>query len=256
MGPRPSPPVLALCAALSLLAACGGGVPVLMYHSISEDGGALTIAPAVFDQHLAYLAKAGFTTVSLAQVVDEQEGRGSLPAYPIVLTFDDGYLDAVKTVLPLLQKRGQTGTFFVVSGFTGADASHRYSDGKQEHVVESEVRQLAAAGMEIGSHTVKHLRLTGLKPAELRVELDQSKSDLEKVLGSRVDFFSYPFTAQRSDIRAAVQRAGYRGAVAGPHGNGDPYDLQRITIHRGMTAQDLRGLLAESWATGYSTGSN
>ena len=247
---------LGLCAALLLGAACGGEVPILMYHSVSGNGAPLTVTPAVLDQHLEYLANAGFTTVSLADLLDDQEGRGKLPAHPVVLTFDDGYQDTVKSVLPLLEKRGQRATFFIVSGFTAPDESHRHFERKQGHLIVAEVRALRAAGMEIGSHTVNHVKLTSLSKEALRVELTKSKLDLERLLGLSIDVFSYPFTAQRQDIRAEVQRAGYRGAVTGPRGTGNPYDLQRITIHRGTTAQDLRGLLAESWGTGYSSGGN
>jgi len=247
---------LGLCAALLLCAACGGGVPILMYHSVSSDGSPLTITPATLDQQLDYLAHAGFTTVSIGEVIDDQEGRGRLPPHPVVLTFDDGYQEVMKTVLPLLEKRGQHATFFIVSGFTAHDESHRHQEGAKSHLIVEELKTLRAAGMEIGSHTVNHVKLTSLPKESLRLELSKSKLDLEHALGAPVSVFSYPYTAQRKDIRAEVQQAGYRAAVTGPHGSSDPYNLQRITIHRGLTVDDLRGLLAESWGTGYSSGGN
>jgi peptidoglycan/xylan/chitin deacetylase (PgdA/CDA1 family) len=242
--------------AVALVAACGGNVPILMFHSVAPSGDALTETPQQLDAQLDYLAKAGFVTVSLREVIDAQQGPGSLPAHPIVLTFDDGFEDAYQAALPLLKKRGQKATFFIVSGFTGADAAHRVHEPAthRPYLIWSEVRALHEAGMEIGSHTVSHAKLTGMKLPALRHELRQSKHVLEQGLGVPIDFFAYPYTSQHSSIRTEVHNAGYRGAVVGARGGDDPFQLQRITMHSRMTVQDLRALLSESWATGYTTG--
>lgn len=227
-----------------------------MFHSVAPTGDRLTETPQQLDAQLDYLAQAGFVTVSLHEMTEALQGHGSLPAHPIVLTFDDGFEDAYKTALPLLKKRGQKATFFIVSGFTGADAAHRVHDpiSHKGYLVWHEVRALHEEGMEIGSHTVSHGKLTGLKLPALRRELRLSKLALEKGVGAPIDFFAYPFTSQHSSIRTEVHLAGYRGAVVGARGGDDPFELQRITMHSRMTVQDLRALLSESWATGYTTG--
>jgi peptidoglycan/xylan/chitin deacetylase (PgdA/CDA1 family) len=225
-----------------------------MYHSVAENGDALTVKPASFEEHLDYLQRAGFTTVTLQQVIDHEDGRASLPAHPIVLTFDDGYEDAYGAALPQLKARGMKATFFLVSSFLGPDVQHRRSEGGKSYLVWQEALALRDAGMEIGSHTVHHRKLTDLPVHDRRVELEQSKKDLESGLAQPVLFFAYPFTSQHFRARSAVRTAGYRAAVAGAHGGGDRYQLQRITVHRFTTVGDLRDLLGESWATGFTTG--
>ena len=241
---------------LLLSVACGGGVPVLMYHSVAPSGDGLTVSAAQLDAQLDFLSRGGFTTISLKELLDAQDGHGSLPAHPIVLTFDDGFVEHFGTVLPLLQKRGQKATFFIVSGWTADSSEHRKTDpqGHRPHLTWTEVRALRDAGMEIGSHTVNHGKLTELHPEAVRAQLEHSKRDLEAKLGQKVSVFAYPFTAHRFGVRKAVVAAGYRGAVVGARGGLDRYELQRFTVHRFLGVEELRAMLTESWATGFTTG--
>src|ERR671937_2098514 len=99
---------------LAACAACGQGVPILMYHSVAPQGDALTVTPAELDAQLDFLKSAGFETVTLREVLDAQDGHAKLPHKAIVLTFDDGYVDAATEVLPRLLQRGQKATFFII----------------------------------------------------------------------------------------------------------------------------------------------
>jgi peptidoglycan/xylan/chitin deacetylase (PgdA/CDA1 family) len=247
-------PTAALLLCLGLACACGGGVPILMYHSVSESGGPLTVPPRELEGHLDFLRSAGFATVTLRDVLDAQDGRRELPRHPIVLTFDDGYDDALSEVLPRLQARGQKGTFFIVSGFCAHDAAHRVSRSGRSHLTWPEVIALRDAGMEIGSHTVSHRNLTSLPMADLRAELEHSRAVLQEYLGAPVEFFAYPYNLHMRWVRRAVERAGYRGAVVGAKGNSDPLTLQRLTMHRGITPDELRSMLEETWQTDYTGG--
>src|SRR5215470_8167382 len=187
-------------------------VPILMYHSISDQSDGVTVSPALFDEHLAYLQSAGFTTVTMRQILAADEGTAALPDYPIALTFDDAFADGFSKALPLLRKRKQVGTFFVVSGFVAASDSARVRDpfAHKMCLTLREVRALRAEGMEIGSHTVRHSDLTALSPEEMRAEIEQSKFALEQMLGEPVLSFAYPFIRRRAREVRAVRDAGYR----------------------------------------------
>jgi peptidoglycan/xylan/chitin deacetylase (PgdA/CDA1 family) len=239
---------------IAACAACGQGVPILMYHSVSGEGDALTVTPQELDGQLDYLQSAGFNTVTLRDVIDAQDGNGKLPRRPVVLTFDDGYVDAKTEVLPRLVQRGQKATFFVISGFCAQDASARITQWKKQFLTWGELRALNDAGMEIGSHTISHRKLSTLTKDEVRAEVRDSRAALERYVGMRIEFFAYPYNDQSKWVRRAVEKAGYRGAVVGAQGNSDAFTLQRLTMHRGITPSDLRSMLAETWETAYTGG--
>ena len=239
---------------LAACAACGQGVPILMYHSVAPQGDALTVTPAELDAQLDFLKSAGFETVTLREVLDAQDGHAKLPHKAIVLTFDDGYVDAATEVLPRLLQRGQKATFFIISGFCAVDASARVTQWHKQFLTWPEVRALRDAGMEIGSHTVSHRKLSPLKRDDLRNEVTQSRAALERYLGMRIELFAYPYNDQSKWVRRAVEKAGYRGAVVGARGNTDPFTLQRLTMHRGIRASDLKSMLEDTWETDYTGG--
>jgi peptidoglycan/xylan/chitin deacetylase (PgdA/CDA1 family) len=240
-----------LCALIC--AACGRGVPILMYHSVGADSDPLTVAPEELDAQLDFLQSAGFNTVSLHEVIDAQDG-GKLPRNPVVLTFDDGYVDAATAVLPRLLQRGQKATFFIVSSFCAQDPASRVTKWNRQFLTWTEVHELRDAGMEIGSHSVSHVRLSPLSREDLRAQVRNSRATIEGYLGSPVEFFAYPYNDQSRWVRRAVENAGYRGAVVGSRGNSDPFTLERLTMHRGITPADLRSMLSESWETSYTEG--
>jgi peptidoglycan/xylan/chitin deacetylase (PgdA/CDA1 family) len=97
-----------------------------------------------------------------------------------------------------------------------------------------ELRSLNSGGIEVGSHTVGHPRLTGLAPQEVRMELRSSKSQLEDVLGRPVEHFAYPFGNYNDAVRDAVADAGYSSACSTRWGKrhtaSDLFALRRVEV--------------------------
>jgi hypothetical protein len=97
-------------------------VPVVMYHSVAPPIRSwafryLSLDPAIFEDHLRTLSRAGYTSVFLDQVQAFVAGRASLPPKAVALTFDDGYLDNWVFAFPLLKKYNLKGTIFVSADF-------------------------------------------------------------------------------------------------------------------------------------------
>ncbi|MCA1827584.1 MAG: polysaccharide deacetylase family protein [Myxococcales bacterium] len=207
-----------------LLCSCRGkpAAPILSYHSVGDDGDEFTVSETAFARQLDWLVAQGIHTSPLREL------KG------VALTFDDGKEDALTRVVPALQKRGMTGTFFVITGMVGKPGFLSW-DG---------VRALDKAGMEIGSHTVTHPRLADLPDDKVREELVDSKRELEKQLRHPVDLLAYPYNSVRPRVRDAARDAGYRMAVSGAaHGGSDPLDLLRITITRATTMEQFEQIL-------------
>jgi peptidoglycan/xylan/chitin deacetylase (PgdA/CDA1 family) len=222
--------------ALLLVAACTRGrpeVPILNYHSVGEGADEFTVALPTFERELDWLSANGYRTVLLHDLLESREQKRRLPPRSVVLTFDDGKEDALRLVLPALQKRRMGGTFFVITGAVGQPGYLTW-DG---------VRALAAAGMEIGSHTVTHPRLAELAADRVDAELRQSRAELEKQLKRPIEALAYPYNSVRARIQRAAAAAGYRIAVAGAdHGGRDLLALRRSTVTSGMRPQDLQAI--------------
>ena len=71
-------------------------VPILTYHSLDDSGAVTSVAPRDFICHMRSLVQAGFTGISLSDLLDGWEGRSRLPPKPVVLTFDDGFANVLE----------------------------------------------------------------------------------------------------------------------------------------------------------------
>ena len=211
------------------------GPVMLMYHSVSPGNGEPNWSWAVslqrFRSQLDFLAEAGWATPTMAELVAApQKWTGRT----VVITFDDGYVDNL-VAWEELQKRGMRATWFMVSGSVGREPSWP-SDGRPvgRLLDATELRAMQADGMEIGSHTVNHVRLTQADDKLLNAELCDSKAALENTLGSEISSFAYPYGAWDARCANAVRAAGYRAACTTRTGwalrDGDPRLLRRLTV--------------------------
>lgn len=192
-----------------------GRVPmVLMYHCIAEspeDPYGVCVTPARFAEQMAWLADRGLRGVSMSELVDAM--RAGRERRLVGLTFDDGYVGLLENALPVLQRHDFTATMYIVSGLLGG--TNEWDAGPVRPLVSAdEVLQLAAAGMEIGSHTASHSRLAGVGAERLEAEVRDSRSQLSELLGHPVRGFAYPWGTMDAAARQAVRDAGFDHACA------------------------------------------
>ncbi|MFJ4921193.1 polysaccharide deacetylase family protein [Streptomyces sp. NPDC088725] len=190
----------------------------LMYHSVADpadDPYQVTVSPRRLEQHLRRLRGRGLTGVSMDRLLRARaEGRD---AGLVGLTFDDGYADFLTAALPLLRAYGCTATVYVLPGRLGGTNAWDTPGPRKPLLTEDGVRQAAAAGMEIGSHGLRHTDLTEVDDVRLAAETVHSRDLLRDLLhgipGAEVNGFCYPYGAV--DVRAveAVRDAGYAYGV-------------------------------------------
>jgi peptidoglycan/xylan/chitin deacetylase (PgdA/CDA1 family) len=208
--------------------AIGVHVPILMYHYVDDtpppagpDADSLTVRTKDFRAEMKYLVENGYSTVSLADVYLAMAGRKELPGKPVVLTFDDGGLDNYEVAIPILKQYGLTATFFVITGHVGKEGQMSWE----------QLREMAAQGMSIQSHTVSHPDLRGVSASRLKSELIDSRKAIANAIGEPSYVLCYPFGAHDSKVIAATRAAGYVMAVATRKGKeGDPagvYEMRR-----------------------------
>ena len=210
----------------STASAAGAPIPVPVYHRVGEGTGDLTIAGGRLAEDLRILADNGYLTLTVGQLKEHLHASRPLPEKAVFLTFDDGYLDNYAAAFPLLASYGMTASFFVITSLLGQPG----------RMTASQIMEMSAAGMYIGSHTVSHRPLATLAKWEATLELQISKACLEDLLGKEVGAVAYPCGSYNDDTLAAAREAGYWAGFTVRRGwadtAADPLALNRLPIFR------------------------
>ena len=164
-------------------------IPILIYHSISNDVSTLSLSINEFEKHIIYLKDKNFETINFDQINSTKNKQ-------IIITFDDGYKDLISSVLPILKKHNFNATCFVVSSMLGK--KNMWDIGKKNFIQKdlmnlNDIREWVDNGMFIGSHSHNHLDLTSLNVDKMTNELTYSKKILEDKIGVKIKNFSYPY---------------------------------------------------------------
>jgi peptidoglycan/xylan/chitin deacetylase (PgdA/CDA1 family) len=224
-------------------------VPILMYHSVATDPNDatrdLSVAPEAFAEQMALIGDLGFTPVSTAALAARWHSGRPLPERPVLVTFDDGYEGVHRHALPALAKHGFAATLFVSTGWLRGP--HDTGCGLDTMLDWSQVRDLAAADVEIGGHSHTHPQLDQLDDAGLRSELILCKEIISDELGAVPASFAYPYGYSSRRVRQAVRETGYAQALA--VGNDlarrrqGPYALRRVTVRRDTGLEEFARLV-------------
>jgi peptidoglycan/xylan/chitin deacetylase (PgdA/CDA1 family) len=230
--------------------------PVLMYHDLAPDPSSVPAAhrpyvltPAAFEAQMQALGRLGVRGVSLAQGLAARTRSGSGEGPLAVLTFDDGHASNATLAAPILQRHGFAATFFVTASWIG----------EPPYMGWGQLRDLVAAGMEIGTHSLTHRPPASLSPADLDHELRESRRLLETGLGIQVLTGSAPTGFHNPRIGGAARAAGYTALCVSRIGlwrpGADPFAIPRVPVKDSTTlaifesvcrgeAATLRGLRA------------
>ncbi|MCX6809720.1 MAG: polysaccharide deacetylase family protein [Candidatus Berkelbacteria bacterium] len=212
---------------------------VLMYHHTGDlpEGAddirkGLTVSGKTFDSEMKKLKDGGYNVMTLNELYNKIST--GVPDKAVVLTFDDGYDDNSTVAEPILQKYGFHGTFFIITGKVGM----------AEYMSEDQIKDLAKAGNEIGSHTVHHIDLSTVQGTTLNNEIKDSKTYLEKLTGLTVETFCYPSGKFSDEAKADLLRDGYKIAVTteaskGVFSTGDLFEIPRYRVNPGSSLSFL-----------------
>jgi peptidoglycan/xylan/chitin deacetylase (PgdA/CDA1 family) len=196
-------------------------IPILMYHSIQEGASDrrpyydINTSPPRFAQQMKFLREQGYRAVRLEEawkLLAQDDGDSRY----VVITFDDGYRDFMTTAYPIIAEFNHTAALFVPSGLIQDERAHFQ---QRECLTWSEIRELHANGIEIGSHSVTHRELKFLPTSELEAEVADSKLTIEDKIGHSITSFSYPYAFPESEavfsgtLRDLLEKNGYLNGV-------------------------------------------
>ena len=230
-------------------------LPILLYHHLVKDQEACPdhyeIGVRQFETQLDLLGGNGFETISLADLcLALDEGRDLAKA--VILTFDDALRSFHQLALPALLRRRMRATVFVPVGEIGGTNRWDAAAGFPERAVmtESELQEIAAEGIEIGSHGWTHRSLPDCSEAEMKEELTRSRERLQG-LGLTADYFAYPYGHHSERCCEMVKAAGYHAAASifsdAPSVTGNRFALRRIYVHPADSAWRFRCKLSRPY---------
>jgi len=182
--------------------------------------------------------------VSSDTCIEMVTGETSVDGRFFHLSFDDGFANVVNNAAPVLVELKVPAIFFVPTAWIGSnfEEAERYFtggsnyDGTLRFASWEELAQAASAGLEIGSHTRNHVRLSAVNHERaLEEEISASKREIEARLHIPCHYISWPF-GRRDDINrealSLVRTVGYRGCFGAFRGHLAPGETSRFEVPR------------------------
>lgn len=229
--------LLLLAASAYALLSQPSGIPVLNYHQINDkDENALTVSSSQFAAQMDYLKNEGYHTITADELADALEKGAKLPEKPVLISFDDGYLDNYTVAYPILKERDMHAIIFLISDYVGLYPNY---------LTWPQILEMQENNIEFGSHTLSHSVLTELgSDAEIEHQLKNSRLAIEWHLARPVKYLAYPCGYITDSIESITKSTGYRGAFTVDLGNTHPgdnmYELHRVPIFGGNTHTLMR----------------
>jgi peptidoglycan/xylan/chitin deacetylase (PgdA/CDA1 family) len=222
-------------------------VPILMYHYVSWPPANadryrrdLSVAPEQLAEHLAYLQGQGYQGITFYDLLNHLAWGQPLPDRPIILTFDDGYRDNYDNAFPLLRQYGFPATFFVLTEVT--------SQGVPDYMTWDQLREMAAAGMDIECHSRVHDDLPKISYDRLVWQVLGCREMIEAELGQRPRFVAYPSGQFNEEVAAVFASDHYWGGITTQqgawHSSDNLFALQRLRVRNTTGVEHLAKLLA------------
>ncbi len=234
---------LLLGAAMWTPAIAAEGAVILMYHRFAEDEYPSTnIRLEQLDAHIEMLRSDDFNVVPLHEIIDAFESGTALPDRTVAITIDDAFRSIYEHAWPRFREAGFPFTVFV--------ATELVDRGHANYMSWDQIRELHAAGVTIGNHSVSHPHMPDMDIVDVRREIVTAQNRFEQELGMRPDLFAYPYGEASGDIAELVRELGFRAsfgqhsAVAFPAH--DRHYLPRFALNETFGGMDRFTLIANA----------
>ena len=178
---------------------------VIMYHRFGEqDYPSTNIRVEQFEAHLAELTSGKYNVMDLPDIVKALKAGESLPDRTVGISIDDAYASTYTVAWPRLKKAGLPFTVFVSTGQVD-----RKLGGMMTW---DQIRELQAAGVTIGHHTVQHSHMAGASEDLNRAEFEDAGKRYREELGKVPELFAYPYGEASLAVEAMAKEQGFIAA--------------------------------------------
>lgn len=215
--------------------------PIAMLHHVEDRADWNSLSPycikrGTFSLLLDQIQQMGKKGVSLAKALAKPDRKN------VVLTFDDGAQHLWDYAIPELLKRGMTASFFIPTYHIAETNSWDVAEGRAEVQLmdAAAIRELTAAGMEVGGHSHQHIRLGDIEETQVLHELTSSKVILDDLLEADVQSMAWPYGSVPSSAPELLHKTGWKTGLAIFSPDSNPARLRRFIVHDGDTSRSIR----------------
>jgi len=214
-------------------------IPILMYHTSSEyNPGSLAelyVRPSEFERQIVWLIENGFTFVTF----DDWYYLHTIER-PIMLTFDDGYIENYTEILPILERHNATIVLFLA---LNSIPNHGFTE-------EMIIAMHNSGLVSFESHSMTHPNLANISgdAERLRHELYGSKQAIEELTGRTPIAIAYPagaFNDAVIEMTARYYRFGLRHDLGLHNTSFDDFQIRRIRISRSTNLETFINLVTQ-----------
>lgn len=230
-----------------------GKATILLYHQIGEHLIEQTnldcfCTKEQFEEQMRFLQESEIEVISLNSLVNMMKSDQGLDKDYVVLTFDDGCERFQTIALPIIQKYSFPSTIYPVSGDLGRLASWpRIINHDLRLLSKENLKSVAKSGVDVGGHTVNHVKLGEVPIQEAETEIECCKQDLESIINQELYSFSYPHGSFNEAIAQLVSSAGFDCAVTCKssfiYGDEDLFQLPRKYVTYSDNLDSFRKIL-------------
>ena len=223
--------------------------PILCYHKVERrhELGVTRISPRRFERQIERLARAGWRTLGLDEILACARGERVVRPRDIAITFDDGYRGLREHAFPVLEAHGFRAICSVITDYAGKlnrwDVA--YGGRRFAHLAWRDMANWQGRGIEFISHTATHRRLTWLDEGDVALELAKSARAMRGMLGVTRQVISYPYGAHRArELRIARDEGYAAGLSLAGRWRGDIMAITRMPVYLWAPPTPGVGLLA------------
>lgn len=205
-------------------------VPIIMYHSIyngREKSNDYIVSSDLFRRDMNYLKENGYTTIFISDLIEYVYNDKELPEKPVIITLDDGYLNNLVYVIPILQELDMKAVISVIGTNTQQFSDVEDKNLSYAHMSWDEIKEAVATGrVEIGNHTYdmhqsKSRRGSMKKKGEsieqyktsFMSDVGKLQTELKENVGITPYVFTYPYGAISEESLPIIKEMGFKAAL-------------------------------------------
>ncbi|PKM62406.1 MAG: polysaccharide deacetylase [Firmicutes bacterium HGW-Firmicutes-21] len=237
-------------------------IPIIMYHHVRNNSpGKNSITPKEFESDLKYLKKNNYNTITMTQLIDYVYNDISLPENPIIISFDDGYLNTYKNAYPLLMEYDMKIVLSIIGKVTDDFTLTISNNINTSHMNWNHLNEMINSGhVEVQNHTYnlhstrsdrygcaqKENEAFAIYRDVLAEDINKLQNQLMANSGVTPNTFTYPYGRFNDNTVIIIKELGFKASLSVLYGLNKItkdkeclYDLKRICRSHGVPIEKL-----------------